>query len=806
MRIDQLDLIAFGPFTDRALDLSAGDPGLHVIYGDNEAGKSSSLRALTQWLFGIPLRSTDNFLHDYAQLRVGGRLRSAAGESLSFVRRKANKDSLCEPGSGAVLPEERLASYLGAIDEELFTKLYGIDHGRLVAGGHEILMHSGDVGQALFSAASGVSNLREVLSGLESEAGELFKPRKSSSRVNRALAAYKAAQADEREARLSTRDYVALRKELDEHVAALATVEGERAQEARRLSRLERVIRVQGALGERRGVLAKLAELASAPVLPEGFSGERRELEHQLRSHEEALGKAEVRLATCEERLDATSVREELLRGEEQITSLFKQLGAVEKALADRPRHDGQRRLLRNKALKILQRLGPDLGLEAVAELRPALKNQAWLQDLAAARGLLLQQKEQAAKARRDAEERRAAALEQLASLGERRDVSGLKADVQAGRKAGDLDAELVEAEARAAKAEELCARGFERLGRFSGSPEIFSALEIPLPESETIDRFEQSLDAQEARARDLEREGLQLARELDEQEQELHSLLATADVPSLDDLSEARGLREEVWRRVRGTYIDAPESGKGADDDGALPGRYEGAVRQADQLADRLREDADKVQRRAILEQTRGRLAERKLASEEAAREVERARDALVTEWNALWERLGIEPASPREMRAWRSAALRLRDQVDARATALAAVARAPEHSRRLPLATTYPPSLAPGSSSRGRSRPWPPPSPPSLRERVRKSSAPSAGRSCCNGLRASWSASWRWWPARRRPGRPSRRATRSWRGPPKRRDPAQGRRRAGPGTGRRRPPASGWARSPLRSRRSKP
>ena len=40
MRIDRLDLIAYGPFTDKSLNLSDGASGLHLIYGDNEAVKA----------------------------------------------------------------------------------------------------------------------------------------------------------------------------------------------------------------------------------------------------------------------------------------------------------------------------------------------------------------------------------------------------------------------------------------------------------------------------------------------------------------------------------------------------------------------------------------------------------------------------------------------------------------------------------------------------------------------------------------------------------------------------------------------
>jgi uncharacterized protein YhaN len=94
MRIDRLDLTAYGPFTDKTLNLSAGTSGLHLIYGDNEAGKSTSLRALIAWLFGIPSRTNDNYLHSNPQLRIGGKLRLSNGEAIEFIRRKGTKGTL----------------------------------------------------------------------------------------------------------------------------------------------------------------------------------------------------------------------------------------------------------------------------------------------------------------------------------------------------------------------------------------------------------------------------------------------------------------------------------------------------------------------------------------------------------------------------------------------------------------------------------------------------------------------------------------------------------------------------------------
>ena len=64
MKLLTLNLKAVGPFTDLVLDLSGGEHGLHLIYGPNEAGKTSTLRgpvALALWLsaaVGRQLRSS----------------------------------------------------------------------------------------------------------------------------------------------------------------------------------------------------------------------------------------------------------------------------------------------------------------------------------------------------------------------------------------------------------------------------------------------------------------------------------------------------------------------------------------------------------------------------------------------------------------------------------------------------------------------------------------------------------------------------------------------------------------------------
>ena len=117
MRLARLLLRAFGPFTDAELDLGRADPSrpdLHLIYGPNEAGKSSALRAMTDLRFGIPQRSPDDFTHPFSQLRIGGVFEDEQGQAFGLMRRKGRGLTLSalDPASGEPMDPPEVAPAL----------------------------------------------------------------------------------------------------------------------------------------------------------------------------------------------------------------------------------------------------------------------------------------------------------------------------------------------------------------------------------------------------------------------------------------------------------------------------------------------------------------------------------------------------------------------------------------------------------------------------------------------------------------------------------------------------------------------
>jgi len=657
MRIDRLDLIAFGPFTDTVLDLSEGTSGLHLIYGDNEAGKSTSLRALIGWLFGIPIRTSDNFIHNNAQLRIGGKLRLSDGKTLSFVRRKGQKGTLLDPDTGGPLDDSILTPFLpGGMDENLFTKLYGIDHKRLVEGGRELLNQSGDLGQALFSAAIGTESLRHILSDLQDGAEALFKPRASTKIVNQAIAGFREAKRRVKEASLPVAEWKRLKKELEDTTAAIEQVEKDINIKSKAKSRLDRFNRVKGALAERRALMERIAALGEVLVLPPDFGETYKSVRAALQSIGEIKSKAEAKLARLREDAEKLHVRNDLLDNEEVILGLYKEIGSVEKALQDRPQQDAKRRLLRSEAEQLLKGVRPDLAIDDAGSLRPLAINKKWVDGLARQHGLLKQQQEKTEQALRDLEEEQAAIKRELAEKAASPvDLGALKAAVGTARKAGDIEQRLSEVKKRAFEDSEACQNEFARLGKFAGTIDTLLTTAMPVPE--TLDTFEKTFDALSEKTKDLDHRKTALEEEHRQVEQDLNTLLLTSDAPTIAELEDARALRDTGWHLIKRRYIEKEDAEKeiaayapNAD----LPVLYEQKVGRADHISDQLRLASDKVVKRVDLETRAKDLKARIQSIREQMEQVQARRTACEKDWRGLWSSLNTAPGTPREMKQW--------------------------------------------------------------------------------------------------------------------------------------------------------
>jgi uncharacterized protein YhaN len=653
MRILEIGLLAFGPFSDVTLDLS-GPGGFHLIHGPNEAGKSATLRALRCLFFGIPQRTEDNFRHDNKSLRIGARLLHSDGSQLRFYRRKTRKASLLDE-TGRALPDDALDKYLQGLGEEYFSSLFGIDYESLVRGGEDILKVDGKLGQALFSAGMGGRRLHGILQGLEGEAEGLFKARGRLQHINQLLKDYKDLKKEIAELSLSANEWSSHHRAYHKSLREKAELDQQLRNLETERSRLERLERALKGIPRYRELTVELEELQGVRLLPPDFGEKRRETQIRLRQAEEAQEAARAALLRIEERIGALEIPEALLEQADTAMNLRERLGSHNKAMEDVVALRREYEVVEGEVRGLVKELRPDLPQEEAERLRLGAARRTRIRQLSNRCEALVSEME---RARRDCKDTERKLQEKRAELQETPppgDPSNLRTVAARGRRAGNPEAEQAELREDLQTRREEAEAALQRLGLWSGSLEDLASLAAP--SRETVEKHETRLEQLHQRKEKLKERRDEFEERGREGDRQIRELQMAGTVPSEADLERARMHRERGWRLIRLSWLEDREEREEIESFASglpLADAYEAAVRQSDEIADRLRREAERVTRYASME------AERLHCEEEMARlqaEIGRfegqAADALEA-WRDLWRPLGLEPLSPREMRSW--------------------------------------------------------------------------------------------------------------------------------------------------------
>lgn len=667
MRIDSLRLLAFGPFTDVELDFAG--PGLQIVFGENGAGKSTALRALHGLLFGIHARTTDAWLHDMPELRVGGRISDGTGTALDLVRRKGNKNTLRD-AAGDLIDEAVLTRLLSGASASLHESMFGLDQRRLRTGGEDLLHGHGDVGTALFGAAAGSSAVHALLASLERDAGELFVPRGRNQRVNAAIHEYERESKAARELSVSSQDWKDHHDALADAEARQMTLDGEIQQLESRRSRAERLLSVLGPLAERTELRAELDTLADVPELAKDAPEQRRTALADLERATNDLRRAADAIDGHRAEIETIDAPAALLGHQDEITELSKRIGQVRKGARDLPGLHRQLESEMREALAALHEVDPALTLEDAEQRRVTRAVRTALQDLAERRPKLDEAVSVARAAREQTGSELADRCRLLARLPEVRDHEPLRNAVAEARDKGDLERQIGEQRAELAAAESSTRDLHRELGLVPADLATVLALDVPL--AATVDRFVELFAAGARELETITTESEKTRRELARTQTALDELERSGAVPTELELNEDRARRETIWQAVRAAWLDGdPEPGRALEQ--PLPDAYEAGVAAADRTADRLRAEADRVAKKAQLLAARDAAErERKLLAGRLS-EQDRSIAERDQNWGAAWTAAAIDPLSPAEMREWlsghkelRAAAQAARDAAD--------------------------------------------------------------------------------------------------------------------------------------------
>lgn len=666
MRLRRLDLLRYGCFTDRSFELPVGSVDFHVVFGPNEAGKSTALSAIEDLLFGVETKSPYNFLHDYPNMRIGAVLESKK-KSLEFVRRKGLKDTLLNTdGSRFSGGEAALRPFLAGADRSFFERMFSLDHVRLEKGGQEILEAKDEIGQILFSAGMGIVGLRNRLTVLSKEADALWAPKKAGHRkYYQAHEKLEDAKKDLRQQTLTVNTWQELKRNRDTAEEAYAKVESKFEEVSTRLKKFGRIRRVYHDIRRKAELEKDLAKLGKVVRLPEDAlqvidGSERKERE------------AAIRISTLSDQLDkareeckALTYNDHLVLRSDDIRQLHERRIRIRDEKNDLPKRQAELDAAEAELCSLATEL--EWKEKEVGELISRIPARAKLRavrSLHAQRGELAADVKNKSVTLEDEKVQRDERQKRLDAMRETTDVSRLEAVIEAVRKSGDVTGRVRSADQQVKDAQKHIDRLLSSLHPSITS--AYDAIEIHTPTEMSVQDHRDKVQDWERRSRGTIQERSGVEQKLAQDRESLQNATRDEQVITIDKLRESRGDRDALWRLVKRKHVEnAPtsdeETHRYADVLNDLAAAFESAIRAADGLADRRFDKAEAV----------GRLAERSRNIENQENNLTRLRkqqEALTQEggqlnadWHALWDQAPFNPLDPDAMLDW----LKIRDEL---------------------------------------------------------------------------------------------------------------------------------------------
>ena len=643
VRIEGITFSPWGCFENLTLDFSGSSAdAVQLIDGPNAAGKSTASRGERGLLYGIPQRTPDAHTFPYPDLRIGGHL-MLNGKAVEVVRRKGLTRTLLNP-EGDPLDDDLIARALGGLSEGIYEALFQITHETLVQGGEELLQGRGELGASLFAAAAGIAALHDTVDSLDAEAGRIFNPRARKDPLHVAIGDLTAAQKRLRQTTLRPTQHREMERDLRLAEEACNSISREvhgLERESRSLERKKAI----APLVERHCELAEeLETVAGVPELAEDAAERRARGVSAREGATQRLEGAGARVKELNEEIAAIEVDEDLLARADEVRGAHEGISATRKAAEDRRKREGEVVAAEASLADAAAKIGIEPG-EIEHLRRPATARLA-LDRCLREHGELVERGRAARSRVNEATNQVEADEATLADAPDAADTGPLPGALRAAGKLGPIEAQAAEAES---EAERLKVEAEAAVGRLDPAPaglEELRTMKVPTREAVTaITEEEASLLQGRTSLADSRAQIAQARLDLDEQRDGLE-LAGTA--PTVEELRDARAERDQCWAGLRGALEGQVGVEQGTADD------YEQAVGKTDAVADARTAGAAQVERAAQVEARARRLGREEHNALEREGELDRARESLDREWEALWARSGVSVPTIREALAW--------------------------------------------------------------------------------------------------------------------------------------------------------
>ncbi len=658
MRISHLKLLKYGLFEDSRLDLPQNAADIHLVYGDNEDGKSTILAALEDLLFGFPKSTPYDFQFPMKDLRLGVKLASG-DDSFEFLRRKGNKDTIVdEDGQAIAGGEKALAGFLQGVDQAFFQRMFFLNHRRLREGADDLLAVGEDAGETLLASGAGVQGLSGILQRYDERATSLWTKNYSKNRAfYQANDKLKTAVADERAAVVNAAQYKSTKRAYEESRTSYndhRTNMQELQAQLTKLGRIRRVHRDVRALVE-----AELAreELEGVVLLPADAASILDEEDRTLRHLASKRSIFEDRIKEHLSSIDDLDVDDTLLQRASEIRDLNESRLKVQNEREALPRRKDELDVLDAQVAALAKNLGwKTSAKQSVSDLIPSGPVVANARSLATEYATLSATLD-AARTTIDGVGQRVKRLKSRQSTANTVDVSLLLAAYDVARDGSAVVGSRESEEGALDRAE--AAIKTLRAGLTPSVDDDDSLRTMPAPSLVAIDTHRETHVTLLNKRRDLRDDLVRARNELAEIEGDIKQKGQIDGVLSETNILDLRGARDKAWELIRRRHIDGDKVSESEwrdvfADDASGTNSFPTLVSAADRGADDRFTHAEAA---ANLSSLAGRARKTRLtikSGEATLTENTVQQSALDDEWADMWAESGLMPGSPDAMATW--------------------------------------------------------------------------------------------------------------------------------------------------------
>ena len=661
MKIAKIRFETIGPFQDTSLIFPVGNTGLNIVYGPNEAGKSSVLKYIKYFLFGIPHQNPDDFTHAHSKFLIESTLVDSMGNQHLFRRKKTRTKSLLDHnGTDA---SGNLDAMMGGVTEQAFSMMFGINHAQLRSRGRQVLKGEGELGTMLFEAGTGLANLRKVLQSLEERASEIYAPRKGElfTLLNSAKAKLESIQ----NAKLEVTTWQNTLAKVNQLQEELDSLNKQKTELSARQAEVERMGRALSVLTKFKEAKTLLKNLDSVQTLDEETLTK---YENALENYSTANAKFEVHektVADFTKKLGSLTTDALVISHQGKIEELNQNLGLLIKNLTDLNNRKQDKDKAEADARKLLEEYFSDTNIDNARDLFIDPKTRIQIQEL----GFRIETEvalTKAAEANLGTKPSQIQSLEKnLQEITTHPQLEKIQDLVQGIRtqKLTPQDMETAQSDLPIQKSKLEGKIGTLPYGPFT----LESLLVTRLPTREKIHEFVELFAKNLSRELELRTDIKGRKNTFASKQDQILKLRTEGTLLSREELAKLREYRELAWdaiesqlegRRVELSEKVAAIAGKNISAKNA----FLKIQQQVDQFADKLFTASDQIGRANQLAQDMAGLQEEMAVLEKEIQEIASIREKLEMEWLVLWKEAGIfKPGNPKDMLVWQNSALEL-------------------------------------------------------------------------------------------------------------------------------------------------